>query len=80
MMTFNWVIHFNHAIEIFQGKITRLDKLFKEKLNLAILIKNFIQQRRHELKFFAKMREFQFLSVKLPLQPKPLLQLPPDPP
>ena len=61
MMTFNCVIHFNPVIEIFQGEITRLDKSFKEKLNSIILIRNFIQQRMHELKFFAKMREFQFL-------------------
>ena len=40
MMTFNWVIHFNHVIEIFQGKI--IDKSFKEKLNSVILIRNFI--------------------------------------
>ena len=62
MMTFNCVIHFNPVIEIFQGEITRLDKSFKEKLNSIILIRNFIQQRMHELKFFAKMREFQFLQ------------------
>jgi len=62
MMTFSWVIHFNHVIETFQGKITRLDKSFKEKLNSVILIRNFIQQRTKELKFFVKMREFQFLS------------------
>jgi len=55
-MTFNWVIHFNQVIEIFQGKITRLDKSFKEKLNLVILIKKFIQQRTKELKFFAKIK------------------------
>ena len=62
MIIFNWIFHFNHVIEIFQGKITCLDKSFKEKLNLVILIKNFIQQRMKELKFFVKMREFQFLS------------------
>jgi len=28
MITFNWVIHFNHVIEIFQGEI--IDKSFKE--------------------------------------------------
>ena len=59
MITFNWVIHFNHVIEIFQDKITRLDKSFKEKLNSVILIRNFFQQKTtKELKFFAKMREF----------------------
>ena len=61
MMTFNWVIHFNHVIEIFQGETTHLDKSFKKKLNLCQFNKEFIQQRTHELKFSAKMREFQFL-------------------